>query len=126
MRRGAYNLWSPPAGNRIVSTLSGFFSLDQVADYSREAERAIRDLSGRYGRYRMVIDIRDCSAQSQDVIGAFADHVAGVPRAHRLAIVADSALTRLQIRRVIGRPEIVIFDHPVEAVAWADEDVLVG
>jgi hypothetical protein len=120
MEFGTYNLHADRAPDCIVATLSGFFSLSQVAAYAHDSEQLIRDISIRRGRYRMVIDIRNCAIQSQDVIAAFGAHVAGVPRAHRLAVVVRSAIVRGQIRRIIGRPEIAIFEDLAEAVNWID------
>ncbi|MDO6414880.1 hypothetical protein Q4F19_10855 [Sphingomonas sp. BIUV-7] len=118
MTTGTYALETNAAGNRIVATLSGFFGLGQVAAYAQEAERLIRRPSISFGGYRMVIDLTDCAVQSQEVIAAFSQHVAGVPRADRLAVVAGSPIIRQQIRRIIGRPEIAIFEHLPDAMAW--------
>jgi hypothetical protein len=121
MNLGTYNLQIGHGSDCIVTALSGFFSLGQVAAYAGEAEQLIREVAARYGRYRMVIDIRACAIQSQDVIAAFGAHVAGVPRADRLAVVVSGAIIRAQIRRIIGRPELAIFENFAEAVGWVDD-----
>jgi hypothetical protein len=121
MELGTYDLQIRDGSECIVATLSGFFSLGQVAAHAGEAERLIRDVSARYGHYRMVIDIRGCAIQSQDVIAAFGVHVASVSRARRLAVVVSSAIIRGQIRRIIGRPEIAIFEDFAAAVGWVDD-----
>ena len=119
--RGTYWVSVGPGSDRVDATLAGFFTLDQVAAYVALAEDAIHETVRRFGSYRMIIDIRDCTAQSQDVVAAFAAHVAAVPRSRRLAIVVRSVLTQRQIRRIIGRSEVALFETVAQAIAWIDD-----
>lgn len=120
MEPGTYDLKTSPSGERIVATLAGFFSVDDVSAYADEAERLIRYGYARHRGYRMLIDVSGCAIQSQDVIAAFTHHVASVPRARRLAVVAGSAAARMQISRVLDRPEIALFDSLCDAASWLD------
>lgn len=120
MEPGTYDLQTSCSGERIVATLAGFFSQSEVSAYASEAERLIRHGFARHRGYRMLIDVSDCAIQSQDVIEAFARHVAAVPRARRLAVVAGSAVARMQISRVLNRPGIELFDSLSDATAWLD------
>ena len=122
MSPGHYILQVHPTGDLIVSTLSGFFNIDQVAAYTREAESLIGRCSLECGSYRIVIDISDCAIQSQEVTAAFARHVAGVPRSRRVAVVTASSIIRMQIRRIVGRPELAVFDEMADARRWIAQE----
>jgi hypothetical protein len=120
MSFGQYRLDVRSPGDLIISTLEGFFSLPQVAAYTREVEALIGRCSLSHGGYRIVIDISTCAIQSQEVTAAFARHVSSVPRSRRVAVVTRSSIIRMQIRRVIGRPELAVFEHLPEALLWID------
>ena len=68
--------------------------------------------------YVMLIDTRDCSLQSQEVVGIFGDHIAGFPKATRIALVNGSSLARMQLRRLLPRDYARFFDEPDAARDW--------
>ena len=117
---GRYILRAHPPGDLIITTLEGFFSLAQVAVYADAAERLIRQCSIAHGTYRILIDISGCAIQSQDVTAAFGRHVARVPRSRRVAVVTQSPMIRMQIRRIVGRAELAVFADGEDARSWLD------
>lgn len=121
MTLGRYSLQICSPGDLIVSTLAGFFSLPEVAAYSAETEALIERCSLAHGGYRILIDVSECAIQSQDVTAAFSRHVAGVPRSRRVAVVTTSPIIRMQIRRIVGRPELAVFEDLPEARIWIDD-----
>lgn len=120
MSLGQYSLQLRPPGDLIVATLGGFFTLPQVVAYTGEAEAMIERCLHTHNGYRILIDISDCAIQSQEVTAAFERHVAGVPRSRRVAVVTKSPIIRMQIRRIIGRPELAVFEHVSEALVWME------
>lgn len=113
-----FNVSVLPPGTIIESVLSGFFDVAEVEAYADVAEAAIRRCARLPGGYRMLIDVSACQIQSQVVLGAFAEHIARVPRADRLAVVTGSSIMRMQIRRLLGRPYTSLFADRDEALAW--------
>lgn len=120
MTPGRYSLKVCAPGDLIVATLAGFFNIPQVAAYATDIEALIERCSMSHGGYRILIDIVECAIQSQDVTAAFGRHVAGVPRSKRVAVVTTSSIIRMQIRRIVGRPELAVFKDLSEARAWID------
>lgn len=115
---GSYVLQTLPPGDLIVTTLAGFFTPGQVAVYAREAEALIARCRSAHDDYRILIDISKCAIQTQDVTAAFGRHVARVPRSRRVAVVTRRSIIRMQIRRIVARPELAVFDQVGDALSW--------
>jgi hypothetical protein len=113
-----YHLQVCAPGDLIIATLAGFFSLADVESYAREAEALIERCSREHGGYRILIDISDCAVQPQEVTAAFNRHVAAVPRSERVAVVTSSPMIRMQIRRIVGRRDLEVFEGLAEAQEW--------
>jgi len=120
MKCGAYSLKLCPPGDLILTTLSGFFTVAGAAAYAVEAEQLIKRTALQNGGYRLIIDVSGCSIQPQDVIAAFSAHVTAVPRARRLAVVTGSSIIRMQMRRIIGRSDIAMFESATDALIWCN------
>ena len=103
----------------VDATLSGFLALPEVARYAGKVEPIIRRAALVNGSYLMLIDVSGCSIQSQQVVAAFQQHVGGVPRARRCAVVTGSSIIRMQIRRIIGKGSTMrIFGDRGDATTW--------
>ncbi|KQN25712.1 hypothetical protein ASE86_05765 [Sphingomonas sp. Leaf33] len=67
-----------------------------------------------------VCDASGIVIQSQAAVAAFSAMLRNpTARSRRLAFVSDSALARIQIRRLSGREDIAFFDTVEQAEAWA-------
>lgn len=121
MQSASFDIQRQPHGDLVTSTLAGFFKVADVAAYADRVEQAIRACIQRRGHYRMILDVSGCAIQSQDVIAAFIGHVQKMPAARRSAVVVGSSIVRMQIRRVMTRPNVEVFETLADAVAWVDE-----
>jgi hypothetical protein len=69
-----------------------------VNNYITELKRQIT--FHKMPRYALVIDVTDCPVQAQEMIRSMGKHMATMPKARALAVVTESALARLQVRRL--------------------------
>lgn len=112
-----------PGRQLIQSTLAGFLGVDEVRDYAREMTSAHRAWIKPGGAYRLVINAKDARIQTQEVLSAFAAHIASYPIAQKIGIVYGASLTRFQILRLVDRPYALETDDLPKARMWALDDV---
>jgi hypothetical protein len=93
------------------------FEPDAVADYARKLRDQF-DAEGFAPGYLLRMDMRCSGIQPQDALPAFRRHFAGFPTASRIAIVTESALARMQIRREMTQPYLRIFERAETALSW--------
>lgn len=115
---------TPHANGLIEATLSGFLDVEEVRRYADIVAPAIRKMVARHGRYVMLLDVSDCAIQSQDVVAAFIQHAASVPRARRCAVVTGSSIIRMQVRRILQGPAMRMIADASIARAWLAEELL--
>jgi hypothetical protein len=112
-----------PGRQLIQSTLAGFLEVDEVRDYAREMTSAHRAWIRSGAAYRLVINAKDARIQTQEVLSAFAAHIASYPAAEKIGIVYGASLTRFQILRLLDRPYALVTDDLRKAQMWALDDV---
>lgn len=100
----------------IEVRLAGMLKLDEVAAYIAEVRHKIAFAHLR--SYAMVIDVTDCPIQPQEIIKAFGQHMAAMPKARSLAIVCGGSLSRLQVRRLFTQPYARVVATADEGRAW--------
>nr|WP_315379493.1 hypothetical protein [uncultured Sphingomonas sp.] len=110
----------------IVVRVTGVPSPEDVGWIAEEARAAILTLGPDAGRHRTLYDARGVHVLPQTtadfVLKNFAD-TEMTHLAHRLAFVASTMLTRLQIRRIVEvRPGAMLFDDVESARAWLLRD----
>ena len=93
------------------------FDPDTVADYARRL-RAQFDAEGFAPGYLLRMDMRRSGIQPQDALPAFRRHFAGFPVANRIAIVTESAIARMQVRREMTQSYLRIFERAETALTW--------
>jgi hypothetical protein len=108
-----------PARQFIQSTLAGFLSVEEVRRYASAMEAAHRRWVHPRSIYRLVIDASGAKIQAQDVLAAFAAHVACYPPAERIGVICGASLNRFQILRTLDRPYLRICDTLSDARRWA-------
>lgn len=94
--------------------------LFDLAGVDRYAEELVRRFhtEGFAAGYRLRIDMGACSVQPVQAAAAIHERLAGFPRASRIAIVTASAITRLQVQRLMTQPYLRIFDTADAAWPW--------
>jgi len=93
------------------------FEPDRVGDYARKLRDQF-DAEGFAPGYLLRMDMRQSGVQAQDAVQAFRRHFAGFPAASRIAIVTESAIARMQIRREMTQPYLRIFERAESALTW--------
>ncbi|NYT43001.1 STAS/SEC14 domain-containing protein [Sphingomonas sp. R-74633] len=97
------------------------FEPDRVGDYARRLRDQF-DAEGFVPGYLLRMDMRRSGVQAQEAVRAFRRHFAGFPQASRIAIVTESAIARMQIRREMTQPYLRIFDRAESALGWLRRD----
>jgi hypothetical protein len=106
------------APRRLVEVvLSGMLSVDEVGRYMSELRGGI-DAAAIGNDYAITVDVSACSIQTQDVIQAMGARMATMPKARAIAIVSESALARMQIRRLFHQPYARVVATQDDALAW--------
>lgn len=95
----------------------GLFDLAGVERYASELTRRFRE-EGFVPGYRLRMDMSACSVQPVEAAAAINRRLADFPLASRIAIVTGSAVTRLQVRRLMTQPYLRIFDCADAAFDW--------
>ncbi len=88
-----------------------------VGDYARKLREQF-DVEGFAPGYLLRMDMRRSGVQAQDAVAAFRRHFAGFPVASRIAVVTESALAKMQIRREMTQPYLCIFTRAETALTW--------
>ncbi len=100
--------------------LAGFFEREELIAFNLAADAAFMRLSCGPNQHVSLINVSDCSLQSQAVVAGF-QHMLGRPqrRALRTAFVLKNSLSRMQVRRLIeGREDAAMFDDEASALTW--------
>lgn len=103
--------------NLVDIRWTGLFDQPSVDAYADELIRRFREEGFRTG-YRLRMDMSGTSVQPVDAAQAINHRLGAFHRASRIAIVATSAITRLQVRRFMTQDYLRIFDSADAALDW--------
>ncbi len=103
--------------NLVDIRWTGLFDQPSVDAYADELIRRFREEGFRTG-YRLRMDMSGTSVQPVDAAQAINRRLGAFHRASRIAIVATSAITRLQVRRFMTQDYLRIFDSADAALDW--------
>ncbi len=103
--------------NLVDIRWTGLFDQPSVDTYADELIRRFREEGFRTG-YRLRMDMSGTSVQPVDAAQAINRRLGAFHRASRIAIVATSAITRLQVRRFMTQDYLRIFDSADAALDW--------
>ncbi len=104
---------------KIVSVIySGFYGVADVRDHADKLRMVISREFGKTPHFSIMMDMIDCSVQSQETTSCFQAQLKGFPKAARIAIITESALAKIQMSRLMGYSNLKIFDHKEKALTW--------
>lgn len=107
-----------PRSLRII--FRGFWDMDVVVRYRQALQQ--RAAAGQTAApvNRVLLDLRDCTIQSQDVMGSFEKIIeAYAARIDNYGMLLPaSPLLRIQMKRLMLPMSTVFFDTEEEALAW--------
>lgn len=116
---------SLPFRQLVLAELSGFLSLEDVADFERQKAATAQAMGLGSGQFDLLVDTTQCEIQSQDVIAAFQHMIANTPcRARRVALVRAGSLARMQAQRALNRENVALVDTRAEALNWLHKEAL--
>ena len=104
-------------------TLAGMFDAETAQRLAAERAKAFTRLRCPPNAHVKLIDASRLNLQSQ-TIATMLQHMMSDPttRSRRLAFVADGALLRMQIKRMVGaRPDVGFFSDVFSAERWLRE-----
>ncbi|HEY0314867.1 MAG TPA: hypothetical protein VGC28_01220 [Sphingomonas sp.] len=103
--------------------LTGFWTIDTVKAFMVAEQDAASKVVQACGRHSVLADLMDFKIQAQESV-ALLQGLIGDSRykAVRLAIVAGEGLARIQIKRIMIRPGMRVFDSVEAAEHWLVDD----
>ena len=113
-----YSISTVPEHRLVRITVTGLLTAGQVEQLYREEHQAIVDMGCALGDHIVLVDLRDCPIQFQEVVGAFQKNINGEGQARRLAMVTGGSAARMQARRILKRGGAHQFDTIAEAEEW--------
>lgn len=108
-------------GARLMRiTLRGFWTAGTMAAYSKVVRDAMADLQRTGGCKSILINMVDFPIQSREIAEGHAENLRRVKERGgiRVALVMQSALSKLQTARVAADTGHLTFDTEADAVAW--------
>lgn len=106
----------------LSAKVTGLFAPHDVDGYFAAEEQAVMRLGCRYGQHKLLLDLREWSVQTQQVVSKFQERLQSGLLARRAAIACSSPLLRLQLNRLLAqRSDVRVFEHFEPAEAWLFE-----
>lgn len=103
----------------IRAHLSGFFTEDDVMNFARDEQMAAESLRFTDGGFGLLVETSGGVLQSQTVAASFQRLFIELPiKARKLAIVSESALFKMQLRRIADGQRTCVFDDTEAALVW--------
>ena len=101
----------------------GYWTIETFRVYEREFLKWHDEIRARHPNYRTFAECAEYQVQSPEIGQAFAvlfEKLMAENKGH-YAIIAGSALNRIQAKRVIPQPNVEVFTDRDEAMAWLFE-----
>lgn len=106
------------ASGVVLLTLTGFLTLEEVADFARR-QKASYDCLAPVKGHLTLCDISACKIQTNEVVEAFRRLLTDPAlRSRRIAFVTGNSPARMQVRRLIDRDSARFFENAADAEAW--------
>jgi hypothetical protein len=119
-----FEVTADPKRQLLRIVMRGFWDAETITAYSAAMRRTMGDLQRTAGCRRILIDMVDFAIQSKEVAAGHAAYLRAVrDRSEaRVALVMQSALSRLQAARVASDTGHSTFATEAEALAWLMAD----
>ncbi|MET0270017.1 MAG: hypothetical protein ABW173_06265 [Sphingomonas sp.] len=103
--------------NMAEVTMAGLLPVSEIDACIAEFRAAF--LAGRmHAGYRLLLDVSECQVQTQEFMRAMGGHIARMPKAAAIAVVAKSMLSRMQVRRLYTQPYARVVATRGDGRAW--------
>lgn len=111
-----YRIKIDKANDLVEVKLGGMMTVQEVEDYIVELKRQFT--ANHMSSYVFILDVSEAPIQSQDMIRAMGERMAGMPKARAIAVVTGSSLARMQIKRLFTQSYVRIVSTMAEGQAW--------
>ncbi|MFT3966483.1 MAG: STAS/SEC14 domain-containing protein [Sphingobium sp.] len=111
--------------NLLDIAWQGSFSPDEVRSYARGLLARFEEEGFKPG-YLLRMDMSESATQPKEALPIFREEFRDFPKARRIAIITPSAITRLQVKRIMTQPYLRIFPSADEGLAWLLERIYVA
>lgn len=116
-----YRIETNPASNKIVVKIIGFWEAGIAERFLRDLAQTAQNVRQAHGRIRLLFDL----TKADVLLPALAEHMRDGGRSlrqpdDRVAIVTESALATMQVKRLTGPQELKIASSVEEAEAWLE------
>jgi len=119
-----FSIVTDPARTLIRVTMRGFWDAAAIEAYDVEIRKAAQQMSAagcRPGDLVALVDTRELSTQSQDLLAVYKEQFGGADRQpRRLATIVSSALLKRQVER-LAMPNQRLFQDEQAAMRWLFE-----
>ena len=114
-----FSFEADPARDLVRIRMSGFFTTNDIRDFMAARAVAHRQLRCAPNTHFTLNDIRGMKIQSQEIVDAFREMLAGPEyRSRRLAFIVSPTLARTQLIRAIASREARCFQDAWQAETW--------
>lgn len=105
----------------IMARVRGFWDRATAESYARAHLGTVKTLGLPIGAHLVLADFDGLVPQSQETVACIQQLIDGNV-AKRIALVAPAALSRMQARRLIVRPNVRVFADLASAEHWLFDD----
>ncbi|HEX7856479.1 MAG TPA: STAS/SEC14 domain-containing protein [Sphingobium sp.] len=103
--------------NLLDISWKGPFAPEIIRTYAHELLAEFGHAGFKPG-YLLRIDMSESATQPKGSLPVFAEAFGTFPKAERIAIITTSAITALQVKRIMTQPYLRIFDTADAGLAW--------
>jgi hypothetical protein len=115
-----YNVVAEVEKSLIKTQLEGFWSQSDFERFMADEQAALAQLRCGPGKHILLCDLTKLNVVSQEMGALIGKELnsEGPRDAAWIAIVITSALLKMQIQRLLTRPNAIIFDNETDAMTW--------
>ena len=119
-----FNFSFDPSAGILQVRVAGSWTMSEIERYAREAGPQFTAARRDAGLLRLLLDLQSANILSQEMMDPLARAGMQYSRADdRVALVVQSTLLKLQMRRMLGEAPIPIYLSTREATAWLLSDM---
>jgi hypothetical protein len=106
--------------NLVRAELEGFWTSGDFEKFMADEHAAVAKLRCPIGKHILLCDLSKLNVVAQDIVPHIVADMnsQGSRDAAWIAIVIQSALLKIQMQRLIARPNMMIFDSALQAEDW--------
>lgn len=106
----------------LRAELTGLWDLETLDSYASERTAKLKSAGWRTGEFDDLVDLRKHHVQAKEVAAKGDEYcLSAEPRPRKLALIVTSALSRMQVARIVDGTVEKLFDNEQAALDWLAE-----